>query len=549
MKEQFDYIVVGGGSAGCVLANRLSENGKHSVCLIEAGPADKNIWIHIPIGYGKTMFNKKLNWQFETEADPSMNNRKFYWPRGKTLGGSSSINGLIYIRGQKEDYDHWATLGNKGWSWYECLPYFRKLENNDLPTSETRAKNGPLSATTIPAKHELVEAFIKSAVLEGIPHVNDFNSGDQFGVGYFQLTTKNGLRQSTAVAYLRPAKERTNLTIKTEHLAHRVLFEGNRAVGIQVSDKNKNKYTIKANKEVILSAGAIQSPQLLMLSGIGPADHLKDKGIPLLKNLDGVGKNLQDHLQLRLIYEVSKPITNNDQLKNVWTKSKIGLQWLLSRSGPLAIGINQGAAFCYALPDEAKTPDIQFHFGTLSADQAGGAVHPWSGCTISVCQLRPESRGHMELRSSDPSTPLAIHPNYLSTDLDRRTAVASVKLARRIATTGPLADLLIREHRPGVEQQSDDEILEFCRNYGATIFHPAGTAKMGSANDSSAVVDDRLRVHGFQGLRVVDASIMPTLVSGNTNVPVVMIAEKASEMILNDAESMLTTSYLEKSIA
>lgn len=533
MSERYDYIVVGGGSAGCVLANRLSENGKYSVCLVEAGPADKNMWIHIPIGYGKTMFNKKLNWGFETQADPHMNQRQFYWPRGKTLGGSSSINGLIFIRGQKEDYDHWGELGNQGWSWEECLPYFRRLESNDLPPSETRGKNGPLSATSIPANHELVDAFIASAQQEGMPRVDDFNSGDQHGVGYYQLTTKNGLRQSTAVAYLRPAKQRPNLTIKTEHLVHKVLIKNNKAVGVELSSPSQGKYTLSANKEVILSAGALQSPQILMLSGIGPAVHLQDKGILVQKDLSGVGQNLQDHLQLRLIYEVAKPITNNDQLRNIWGKSKIGLQWLLTRSGPLAIGINQGGAFAYALPDEAKTPDVQFHFGTLSADQAGGQVHPFSGCTVSVCQLRPESRGYMHLQSADPAQSLAIHPNYLSTDLDQRTAIASIRLARRIANTGPLADLLVREHRPGVEHQSDEEILEFCRNYGATIFHPAGTAKMGSVTDPTAVVDHELRVHGIEGLRVVDASIMPTLVSGNTNVPVVMIAEKAADMILN----------------
>lgn len=535
MREHYDYVVVGAGSAGCVLASRLSENGKYTVCLLEAGPEDKNMWIHIPIGYGKTMFNKKLNWAFQTQNDPHMNNRSFYWPRGKTLGGCSSINGLIYIRGQKQDYDRWSTLGNQGWSWQECLPYFRKLENNDLPDSDTRGKSGPLSATSIPANHELVDAFIKSAGLNGMPRTQDFNSGDQLGAGYYQLTTKNGLRQSTAVTYLRPARSRKNLTVKTDSLVHRVLFEGTKAVGVAFSHNGGAVQNIKANREVILSAGAIQSPHTLLLSGVGPAESLQKFGIPVVKALSGVGQNLQDHLQLRLMYEVSKPITNNDQLRTVWGKGKIGLQWLLKRSGPLAIGINQGGAFGYALEGEATSPDVQIHFGTLSAEQAGGKVHPFSGCTVSICQLRPESRGFLELGDRDPATPIAINPNYLSADLDRRTAVAAVRLARRIASTGPLSELLVREHRPGVEQQSDEQVLEFCRNYGATIFHPSGTAKMGVASDSSAVVDNELRVHGVQGLRVVDASIMPTLVSGNTNVPVVMIAERASEMILRNA--------------
>src|SRR5690606_13305551 len=309
-----------------------------------------------------------------------------------------------------------------------------------------------------------------------------FNSGDQLGAGYYQLTTKNGLRRSTAVAYLRPARSRSNLTVKTDALVHRVLFEGNKAVGIELSHKGGPLQRIGANREVILSAGAIQSPQILMLSGIGPVEQLKKHDIAVVKALAGVGQNLQDHLQLRLMYEVSKPITNNDQLRTVWGKGKIGLQWLLKRSGPLAIGINQGGAFGYALPDEAKSPDVQIHFGTLSAEQAGGKVHPFSGCTVSICQLRPESRGTMHLVDRDPSTPLAINPNYLSTDLDLRTAIAAVRLARRIASTGPLGELLVREHRPGAESQSDEQVLEFCRNYGATIFHPSGTAKMGVAS-------------------------------------------------------------------
>src|SRR5690606_7766893 len=315
VKEHYDYVVVGGGSAGCVLANRLSENGKYTVCLLEAGPEDKNMWIHIPIGYAKTMFDKKVNWGFQTQADPHMNQRSFYWPRGKTLGGCSSINGLIYIRGQKQDYDRWGELGNKGWSWQECLPYFRKLEDNDLPESETTAKGGPLTATSIPANHELVDAFIDSAELNGIPRTRDFNSGDQLGAGYYQLTTKNGLRRSTAVAYLRPARSRSNLTVKTDALVHRVLFEGNKAVGIELSQKGGPLQRIGANREVILSAGAIQSPQILMLSGIGPVEQLKKHDIAVVKALAGVGQNLQDHLQLRLMYEVSKPITNNDQLR------------------------------------------------------------------------------------------------------------------------------------------------------------------------------------------------------------------------------------------
>ena len=482
MSETVDYVIVGAGSAGCVLANRLSENGKYSVCLLEAGPPDKNVWIHIPIGYGKTMFNKELNWGFYTDPDPNMLDRKIYWPRGKTLGGSSSINGLIYVRGQKEDYDHWGSLGNTGWSWEECLPYFRKLESNDLGDGPTRGTKGPLYATSIKTRHELVEAFIGSAVNNGVKRVSDFNTGDQEGAGYYQLTTHHGRRCSTAVAYLRPAGGRPNLRVKTNAQAMRILMKGRRAAGV-LYQKGGETLTIRANKEVILSAGALQSPQLLQLSGIGPAPLLQEFGIPVVKDMRGVGENLQDHLQLRLIYEVTKPITSNDQLRTWWGKAQMGLQWLLFRGGPLAIGINQGAIFCRALPEESRTPDIQFHFGTLSADMAGGNVHDFSGCTYSVCQLRPESRGYVRIKSPNPFEAPSMQPNYLSTDLDRRTAVAGVKFARRIASTEPMKSLMKREYRPGHEAQTDDEILHFCREYGATIFHPSGTARMGLVSD------------------------------------------------------------------
>ncbi|HLR13640.1 MAG TPA: choline dehydrogenase [Burkholderiaceae bacterium] len=535
MSESADYVIVGAGSAGCVLANRLSEGGKYRVTLLEAGPPDSNVWIHIPIGYGKTMFSKKLNWRYHTEPDPNMLGRQIYWPRGKTLGGSSSINGLIYIRGQKQDYDHWEAQGNPGWSWDACLPYFRKLEDNDLGASETRGTGGPLSTSSIPVRHELVEAFIDAAGQHGLKRLDDFNTGDQEGVGYYQLTTRRGKRCSTAVAYLRPAKKRSNLRIITNAHVSRVCFEGTRATGVKYRQGGQCK-TLHANKEVILCAGALQSPQLLQLSGVGAAGHLREFGIPVVNNLPGVGENLQDHLQLRLIYEVSKPITNNDQLRSLWGQMKMGLQWMFFRGGPLAIGINQGAMFCRVLP-EAATPDIQFHLATLSADLAGGKVHDFSGCTYSVCQLRPESRGYVRLKSPDPFDAPAMQSNYLSHELDRRTAIAGVRFARQVAATEPLKALMKREHRPGADARSDDEILHFCREYGATIFHPSGTAKMGPRSDAMAVVDHELKVHGVHGLRVVDASIMPTLVSGNTNAPIIMVAERASEFILADASA------------
>ena len=535
MSDTVDYIIVGAGSAGCVMANRLSASGAHTLCLLEAGPPDRYPWIHIPIGYGKTMFHRVVNWGYYTDPDPNMLGRRIYWPRGRTLGGSSAINGLIYIRGQRQDYDAWEAAGNPGWSWDDCLPYFRKLECNDLGPGPTRGTGGPLNATSIKTRHPLVEALIEAAGRLGIPRVDDFNTGEQEGVGYYQLTTRNGRRCSTAVAYLHPVRSRANLRVETGAHAMAVLFEGRRACGVRYRQGGAVR-TLRARREVVLCAGALQSPQLLQLSGVGPAGLLRRHGIGVVRDLPGVGENLQDHLQIRLIYETTRPITTNDQLRSLAGRIGMGLQWLLFRGGPLAVGINQGGLFCRVDPASA-TPDTQFHFATLSADMAGGAVHPFSGCTYSVCQLRPGSRGYVRLRSADPFEPPSMQPNYLSTEADRRMAVAAVKYARRVAATEPLAGLMKREFRPGPEVRTDDEILHFCREYGATIFHPSGTAKMGPASDPLSVVDHRLRVHGVAGLRVVDCSVMPTLVSGNTNVPVVMMAERAAEFVLQDLQA------------
>ncbi|MBX9810752.1 MAG: choline dehydrogenase [Burkholderiales bacterium] len=538
----YDYVIVGAGSAGCVLANRLSEDGRHSVLLLEAGPRDDYIWIHIPIGYGKTMFHPVYNWGFYTEPDPGMNNRKVYWPRGRGLGGSSSINGLIYIRGQAEDYDHWAALGNKGWAWQDVLPYFIKSEHNSRGASRYHGSDGPLWSSDIEEKHELMEAIIRAANEIGVPRNDDFNGANQEGVGYYQLSTRNGRRCSTATAYLHPARRRSNLRVETGAHATGIVFErlnaggaspAVRAAGVKYLQHGEGR-EVRAAREVILSAGALQSPQLLQLSGIGRASFLQSMGIPVVKDLPGVGENLQDHLQLRVMYKVAKPITTNDDLRTLWGKMKIGLKWLLFKRGPLAIGINQGGLFTRVLP-ESKTPDIQFHFATLSADMAGARPHEWSGCTFSVCQLRPESRGTVMVRSRDPLDPPAMKPNYLSTETDCRCAVEGIKFARKLAAAPALKDYIAEEYRPGPDAIKDDDLLEFARNHGATIFHPSGTCKMGS--DLMAVVDERLRVHGISGLRVVDCSIMPTLVSGNTNAPAVMIAEKAADMIREDATS------------
>lgn len=532
---QSDFIVVGAGSAGCVLASRLTENGRYSVTLLEAGPADRSPWVHLPIGYGKTMWDKRLNWAFYTQPDPNMNGRAIYWPRGKVLGGSSSINGLIAIRGQKEDYDSWQQQGCTGWSWGDVLPYFRKLETNEAhPDNQLHGAHGPVTVSSIGAKHELIEAVIDAAGNLGVPRTDDFNGASQEGVGYYQLTTRNGLRMSAAKAYLKPAKGRSNLKIITDAQATRILFDGKRAVGVEYQSHGKT-VQLGATRGVILSAGALQSPQLLMLSGIGPAEHLREHGITCRLDVPGVGGNLQDHLQVRLIYRCTKPITTNDELNSLFGRAKIGLQWLLRRSGPLAVGINQGGLFTAVLKGESATPDIQFHIATLSADMAGAKPHPFSGFTLSVCQLRPTSRGRVRLGSADPLAPPLMFANYLDTDLDRRCTVAAIAFARKLANTEPLSRYVAEEILPGPKATTDDDLLEFARDKGATIFHPSGTCRMGS--DAESVVDTRLRVRGVSGLWVVDCSVMPTLVSGNTNLPTMMMAEKASDMIHEDLQA------------
>jgi choline dehydrogenase len=528
---EFDFIVVGAGSSGCALAARLSESGRYSVALLEAGPKDRNPWIHLPIGYGKTMWDPKVNWCFKTEPDPNMLGRKIYWPRGKTLGGSSSINGLIAIRGQRQDYDRWHGLGNPGWSFNEVLPYFVKLENNDIAgNDQIHGSSGPVNVTSIKAKHELIETVIAAAQKLGVPVTKDFNGLDQEGVGYYQLTTHKGLRMSAARAYLKPARGRSNLHVITEAQATGIAFDGRRASGVRYVSAGC-EHMLKARRGVVLSAGALQSPQLLMLSGIGDAAALASHGISVRVDRPAVGKNLQDHLQIRLIYRVRRPITTNDQLNSFFGRIRIALQWALARSGPLAVGINQGGLFTRVLP-ESKTPDIQFHIATLSADMAGATPHAFSGCTLSVCQLRPESRGEVRLASADPLAAPLMQANYLDTETDRRCVIKAISFARRLARTQPFADELLDEHLPGPSAVTDDDLLHFAREYGATIFHPSGTCRMGS--DDDAVVDPRLRVRGVEALWIADCSIMPTLVSGNTNLPAIMIGEKAADMIAQD---------------
>jgi choline dehydrogenase len=531
----FDYVIVGAGSAGCVLANRLSADGRDTVLLLEAGPPDTYPWIHVPIGYAKTMFNPKVNWCFYTEPDSGMNGRSIYWPRGKTLGGSSSINGLISIRGQHQDYDRWAAAGNEGWSYADVLPYFRRLEHAPFGDPAFHGVDGPLWCSPIGRKHELIEAIIAGAGELGIPRNDDFNGTGQEGAGYYHLSTKKGWRCSTASAYLKPARSRANLRVETHARATRVVFDGKRANAVVYRHRGEER-TARARREILLCAGALQSPQLLQLSGVGAPPLLRRFGIPTVHELSGVGENLQDHLQARVIFECTLPITTNDDLMSWWRMMKMGVEYVLTRSGPMSIGINQGGIFARAVAG-AATPDVQFHVATLSSDMAGSPTHSFSGFTMSVCQLRPESRGHVRIQSNDPLEPPAMQPNYLSTANDRSTLIGGIRLARRLASTRALAPYVKSEYRPGAAAESDDDLLEFAKNTGGTIFHPSGTCKMGNIErDPTAVVDSELKVHGISALRVVDSSIMPVLVSGNTNVPVVMIAEKAADLILAAAE-------------
>ena len=527
-----DYVIVGAGSAGCVMANRLSARPDTGVVLLEAGGRDWNPWIHIPVGYFKTMHNPSVDWCYRTEPDPGLNDRQLDWPRGKVLGGSSSLNGLLYVRGQPRDYDRWRQMGNPGWGWDDVLPLFKRSEGQERGADDFHGDQGPLSVSDMRISRPICDAWVAAAREAGYPFNPDYNGARQEGVGYFQLTARGGRRCSSAVAFLNPARRRPNLTILTRAAAGRIIFDGGRAAGIAYRDRSGEERTVKARREVILSSGAIGSPQLLMISGIGEAEHLRDHGIDVVNDLPGVGKNLQDHLQARLVFKCNEP-TLNDEVRSIFNQARIALKYALFRTGPMAMAASLATGFMRT-GDHVETPDVQFHVQPWSADSPGAGVHPFSAFTMSVCQLRPESRGEIRLASPDPAVHPKIHPNYLSTETDCRTIVEGIKIARRIARQDSLRHRISEEFRPDESLDLDDYggTLDWARNHSTTIYHPTGTCRMGTGGDS--VVDARLRVRGIAGLRIADCSIMPEIVSGNTNAAAIMIGEKASDMILDD---------------
>jgi choline dehydrogenase len=528
--SEFDFIIVGAGSAGCVLANRLTASGRLSVLLLEAGGEDRDPWIHIPLGYGKHFSNPKVNWLYRSEADEKTGSRAIAQPRGKVLGGTSSINGLVYVRGQREDYDDWRDLGNAGWSYADVLPYFRKAEDNARGADEYHGVGGPLSVSDPADAHPLCEAFFEAAEACGYSRNSDINGATQAGFGYNQVTQRRGRRCSTAVAYLRPARKRSNLTIATNVHATRILFAGHRAIGIEYL-RDGVTVSAYARAEVILSAGAFNSPQLMQLSGLGPASHLSELGIPIVADMPGVGANLQDHYNGRLVLECTEPFTLNDVLAHPLKKLREGLRYFLARKGFLTMGASTATGFV-STGRGVSRPDVQIGLVLYSTDKFGDTLHPFSGFTLLVRLLRPESRGTVMIRSTNPLDAPAIRPNYLASRTDCDTLIAGMKIARELVDASPMRRYVAREHEPSRRFENDDEWLEYLRTRGGISFHPVGTCRMG--NDDAAVVDERLRVRGITGLRVVDASIMPTLVSGNTNAPTIMIGEKGADMILQD---------------
>ena len=529
--RRFDYIIVGAGTAGCVLANRLSQDPSKRVLLLEAGKKDNYFWIDIPVGYLYTIGNPRTDWCFETEVETGLNGRSIGYARGKVLGGCSSINAMIYMRGQQYDYDHWADLGNRGWGWQDVLPVFRRSESYQHGADDFHGANGELRVEERRVNWEILDAWRDAAEECGIPKIDEFNRGDNFGNAYFQMNQRNGKRWSAVRAFLDPVKARSNLTILTEATVRKICFDDNAikptATGVVIR-QGSHEQLFEANSEVILAAGAIASPQLLQLSGIGVSETLYKHGIQPLIELPGVGENLQDHLQIRTIYSVDNTVTLNQRARTPWGMALMGLEYFLRKTGPLTMPPSQLGAFAKTDSNQ-PTANIEWHVQPLSLDKFGSPLHRYNAITPSVSNVRPTSRGQVTLRDQDPNSAPLIQPNYLSTEEDRAVAVAGLKFTREIMAAPALRPFSPQELKPGAHLTRDEELAHAAGDLGTTIFHPVGTCKMGK--DPMAVVDDHLRVHGVKGLRVVDASIMPTITSGNTNAPTVMIAEKGAEFI------------------
>ena len=533
-----DYVVIGAGSAGCVLANRLSADGKSKVAVLEAGGSDLNFWVRMPIGYGGAFHHPKLNWRYSTEPDPETGGRVSYWPRGKVVGGSSSINAMVFIRGQAADYDGWAALGNTGWGYGDVLPHFRRMEDNLTGPDEWRGAGGPIAISPIDGSvHPLSHDYVAAAQAAGLPHNPDFNGKTQEGVGLYQITTRNGFRCSAATGYLKPALRRANLKLITKAHVTRILFDGRRAVGVEYRQGGEIR-RVMAAKEVILSAGAVNSPQILQLSGIGDGTLLQRLGIETVQNAPGVGRNLQDHIGYDYIYEATCP-TLNDVLRPWRGRALVGLRYVLTRSGPLSLSVNQGGGFFRSSPDRDR-PNLQLYFSPVSYTRATPgkrrlmAPDPFPGVLIGLSNCHPKSRGHLHIHSADPFAAPEIHPRYLSAPEDLDELAEGAVMLRRIARANPLAKSIKREVLPGADVSESDAIREDIRKRVGTVFHPCGTCMMGADASDGAVVDARLRVHGIDGLRVADASIFPRITSGNLNAPAIMVGEKASQMILED---------------
>ena len=540
MSDEFDFVIVGAGTAGCVLAHRLSENGKYSVAVLEAGGSDMLLWIQLPIGYGRTFFMKPINWMYDSEPVAGLGGRSSYWPRGKVIGGSGSINAMVHVRGQPHDYDDWAAMGNPGWGWDDVLPWFIKAEDHDLGSGPLHGQGGPQHVTDITARaHPLCQTFIKTGEALGFPATADMNGAQSEGVGLYQINTKGGWRSSTANAYLHPALRRGAVDLRLHAQATRILFDGKRATGVAYR-QGKVEKTVKARREVILSGGAVNSPQLLQLSGIGDAALLKSLGIVPLVDAKAVGQNLQDHLAVSYFYGSTVP-TLNDELLPLMGKVKAGLNYLFNRGGPLSMSVNQGGGFVRSTPDQPRV-NLQLYFSPVSYTKSSFAERkllnpdPFSAFLLSFNACRPTSRGHLQIRSADPFVHPEIHPNYLATQQDIDDAIVGNRLLRTLASTAPLADIITEELVPGRHLQSDNELLADFRARADTVYHPTCTCTMG-ADPRNSVVDARLRVHGVEGLRVVDASVFPTVTSGNTNAPTVMVAEKGAVMILEDTRT------------